>query len=123
MENALIWILIFLVLLIVEATTAVLVSIWFAGGALAAIIALMLGADIKIQIFVFLVVSFVCLLLLRKAAMRSIQKQKSKTNLDRIIGEEIIITGETDKNKTGTALINDVEWKVKSENGEVILKG
>ncbi|MBQ7793044.1 MAG: NfeD family protein, partial [Clostridia bacterium] len=72
----------------------------------------------------FLVVSALCLFALRKAAFKNMKKGKGKTNLDRIIGQEIIVTETVDNTKnSGTAKINDVVWRVKSENGEIIAEG
>ena len=57
---AFIWIVLAVVLGIIEAATVSLVSIWFAVGAIVAIIPAYFGAPIWVQILVFLVVSAVC---------------------------------------------------------------
>lgn len=124
MINSICWILAIIIFLAMEATTAALVSIWFAGGAVAALIASLFGASILVQILLFLVVSVACVIVLRNVAVKNFERKKADTNLDRIIGQSVIIT-QTVNNTTreGTASINDVEWKVKSENDEVILAG
>ena len=122
--NSLIWILLIIAFIVIESATVSLISIWFAGGALVALLALLLGADVTIQILVFLLVSVLCIVLLRKFALNSVKNKKSKTNIDRIIGQEIILKeGISDELGAGLAVINDVEWKVKSENGESIPAG
>ncbi|MBP3337621.1 MAG: NfeD family protein [Clostridia bacterium] len=122
--NSLIWILLIIAFIVIESATVSLISIWFAGGALVALLALLLGADVTIQILVFLLVSVLCIVLLRKFALNSVKNKKSKTNIDRIIGQEIILKeGISDELGAGLAIINDVEWKVKSENGELIPAG
>lgn len=122
--NSLIWILLIIAFIVIESATVSLISIWFAGGALVALLALLLGADVTIQILVFLLVSVLCIVLLRKFALNSVKNKKSKTNIDRIIGQEIILKeGISDELGAGLAVINDVEWKVKSENGELIPAG
>ena len=76
------------------------------------------------QLFVYgLLVSVLLVVFLRKIAFKTIKGKKTHTNLDRIIGSEVMINEEVNnKLHTGTALVGDVEWKVKSENGEVIPK-
>ncbi len=123
MTNEILWILAIVAFLILEAATSVVVSIWFAGGAVAGLIASVLGADFGVQIFVFLFVSVVLVVLLRKIAFKALKGKKANTNLDRIIGSEVVLTEEVNNLlRTGTAYVGDVEWKVKSENGEIIEK-
>lgn len=122
--NAVFWIIAIMAFLLIEASTAVLVSIWFAGGALVALIASLFGAGAKVQIFLFLLVSVLCIALLRKIAIKNVHGAKRQTNLDGIIGKQVVITEAVDgKNLKGSTKINDVEWKVKSENGEDIEVG
>ncbi len=124
MIDSICWIVAIVVFAVVEASTAVLVSIWFAGGALAALVASLFGATVSVQVLVFLTVSAVCLLALRKIAVRNMKLGNGRTNLDRIIGQEVIITETVDNiNRQGAANINDVEWKVRSETGELISAG
>ena len=54
MVSEVVWIVAILFFLILEALTSVVVCIWFAGGGVIALVAGILGADIKIQIFLFL---------------------------------------------------------------------
>jgi len=123
MTNEIFWIAAILLFVALEASTATVVCIWFAGGALVALLSSALGASLKVQIFLFLFVSVLLVVLLRKIAFKTIKGKKSHTNLDRIIGSEVMINEEVNnKLHTGTAFIGDVEWKVKSENGDVILK-
>lgn len=61
----LIWLGILALLLVVEAITAGLTTIWFAGGALAAAIACYAGANLTVQILLFLCVSLVLLIFTR----------------------------------------------------------
>lgn len=122
MVNNLCWICAIVVFILLEAATSGVVCIWFAGGSLAGLIAALCGANIYVQIFVFLAVSVVCVLLLRKAALKYIKPETSKTNLDRIIGETVRIS-EVLENGEGKAVVNDVDWKVKTKQGEMLEKG
>lgn len=122
MVNSIFWIVAIVLFVLLEATTATLVCIWFAGGSLVALIANLLGASTMVQILIFLVVSVVCALLLRKAALKYVTPEKSKTNLDRIIGETVYVK-EILENGDGKASVNDVDWKVKPEKGEALSVG
>ena len=109
---------------VVEALTAGLVSIWFAVGALAGRIAAFCGGGVWVQGLLFIAVSAVSFIFVRSRAVKSIKGNKEKTDIDRIVGSEVVITEEVDNKKhSGRASINDVEWKVKSSDGEVIGQG
>ena len=64
-DMTIIWLAVLVVLLIVEIQTMALTTVWFAGGSLAAIVAVKCGANLAVQITVFLTVSLVVLFLLR----------------------------------------------------------
>ena len=116
------WVVAIIVFLVVEASTAVLVSIWFAVGSLAALIASALGVDVLGQILTFVVFSAASIIVLRKFAVK--KNNAGKINLDRIIGQNILISQTVDNSKNeGLAKINDVEWRVRSYDGEIIEEG
>lgn len=120
-----VWIALMVILFIAEAATMQLMSIWFAGGALAAAIATMFELNELWQIGIFVAVSGILLVLTRPIAKRISESQKdTKTNIDRIIGEKVIITEEVDNiTGKGKAVVNGVEWKVKSSSEDKIEEG
>ncbi len=123
MINAYFWIAAIIIFLIIEGFTATLVSIWFSIGAFAALIAEAIGADVTGQILTFIVFSAISIIGLRKIALRKSKENKSKINLDRIVGQRIIIAETVDNSKGGgIAKINDVDWRLISEDGEIIEK-
>lgn len=89
MEYAVYWLIALVVLLVIEAATLGLATIWFAGGALIALIAAMCGAGFVIQMVCFLVVSLILLIFTRPVAVRFLNKDTLKTNVDRVIGMEV----------------------------------
>ncbi len=124
MINAYFWIAAIILFLIIEGFTATLVSIWFSIGAFAALVAEAIGVGVTGQILTFIVFSAISIAGLRKIALRKSKENKSKINLDRIVGQRIIVTETVDKAEgTGVAKINDVDWRIVSEDGEVIEKG
>ena len=120
----LLWIIAIILFLVLEGAISGLVSIWFAIGALGGFIAALCNADFTVQISVFVVVSIIAFIFVRKWASKMISKTSDKTDIDRFIGRKVIITENVDNmNNTGKAVINDVEWKVKSSTGETIEVG
>ena len=114
-----IWLAILAFFLVVEAITAGLASIWFAGGALAAAIAAYLGAEIWLQILLFLAVSIILLIFTRPLAVKYMSKDLEKTNVNSLIGKKAVVTQKIDNlAQTGQVKINDVEWLARSFSDE-----
>ena len=110
--------------LIVEIATVNLVSIWFVAGAAAAFVSYLLGASLYVQVGVFIVVSALLLVFLMPAARKLVNKNRTATNSDRIIGQEGICT-ERINNIDGSGQIKVMGniWSAQSVNGEEIEKG
>ena len=66
----LVWLVLLLIFAASEAATVGLTSIWFAAGALAALIAALLGGALWIQITLFLAVTLLCLDAVRPPSRR-----------------------------------------------------
>lgn len=114
------WLILFAVLLLIELATMGLTTIWFAGGAIAAMAANMLGANIWIQCTVFLAVSFAFLLFTRPFASRYINRRHVPTNVDELIGSRAYVTERIDNVKnTGKAQVKGQEWTARSQDGQV----
>ena len=108
------WFIIFIVLLIIEIFTVNLVTIWFAIGALAAIISTYFTDNLIIQISIFIVVSILMLIILKPLTKRFRNKKAVATNLDRVIGMEAIVTEEISKNKIGEVRVDGKKWSAVS---------
>ena len=123
--NPMIWLGLLAVLLLVEAVTAGLTTIWFAGGALVAAIAAWMGAGVLVQIVLFLAVSGVLLVFTRPLAVKYLNKDKIATNANSLIGKNAVVTIDIDNlAQTGQVLINDVEWTARtSDDSQKIAKG
>lgn len=100
-----IWLVAMIALLVVEALAPGLVSIWFALGALAAMISSMLGAPLWLQIVWFLLVSVVTLLLTRPLAKKYVNGRAIRTNADMAIGQDCLVTEDID-NVRGTGAVS-----------------
>jgi membrane protein implicated in regulation of membrane protease activity len=82
-----IWLVVMIGFLIAEALTVGLVGIWFAGGALVAVILSLLEVSPLIQIIVFFAVSICLLVFTRKIFVEKLNTGKENTNVDALIGE------------------------------------
>lgn len=117
MEFAVYWLIALVVFLVIEAATLGLATIWFAGGALVALIAAMCGAGLGIQVASFLVVSLVLLIFTRPFAVRFLSKDTLKTNVDRVIGMEGVVTEEiSNLAGTGKVSLGGNIWTARTEN-------
>ena len=119
------WLVALIVLVIVEFMTAALTTIWFVGGALAALIAAALGASIPVQIVLFVIVSGVLLFTVRPYALKHFNPKRSATNVDAVIGRQGIVTARIDNtNQTGAVKVEGMEWSARSAiHGQVIEEG
>ena len=119
----LIWLGLFILLLVIEIITVGLTTIWFAAGALAALAANVLGANLIIQIIIFLAVSVVLLIFTRPWAEKHLNRKRVRTNYEREIGKVIQITEKVDNlNQTGKSVVDGQEWTVRSKNDSEIFE-
>ena len=118
------WLALLVIFAASEAVTVGLTSIWFASGALTALIAALLGGPLWIQLTLFLAVSLLCLLAARPLAKRHLNDKVVPTNADRVIGAEAPVTEDIDNiYGRGTVVIRGMTWSARSENGLPIPAG
>lgn len=120
-----IWLAALCMFVLIEIFTVQLTTVWFAGGALVALILAALGVDnLIIQVVVFLAVSLILLIATRPVVKKFINNRSQPTNADRCIGEKAVVTEDIDNiNAKGTVKINGIEWTARSETNEYIAKG
>lgn len=120
-----IWLGLIVLFLVVEAACPIhLVSIWFAVGALAALITGALGAGIGLQTGVFVVVSGALLALLWPFVRRVMKPSLVATNVDALVGTVGIVTAAVDNiQAVGQVKLNGVEWTARSTSGKPIEPG
>ena len=122
--EAIFWLVAMVVFMAAEAMTVTLVSIWFAAGALGAIIVALLGGGLALQVTVFLALAVVLLLGLRGVVRQHITPRITKTNIDSVIGATgIVITPVNNIAALGQVQVNGVEWSARSTTGSHIPAG
>lgn len=118
-----IWLGIMILLLVIEAFTVGLITIWFAAGAFAAMLACALGAGIFGQFVVFFVVSLILLYFTRPIALKYVNPHKIRTNYEDAVDKTVKITETVDNiNGTGTAVLKGQEWSARAKTEGVILE-
>lgn len=119
-----IWLVVLAILLVIEFLTLGLTTVWFAGGALVAFLVSLAGGPLWLQLLLFIAVSVVLLLFTRPLAVKYLNKDVQKTNVDSIPGQKGIVTATIDNLKAeGQVTIQGMEWTARAKNGNTIEKG
>lgn len=112
---AIYWLIAFVVLLGIEAATMALTTIWFAGGALVAFVLALFGVNIQVQLAMFVIVSFILLFFTRPFALKYVNRNTVKTNLESLIGKTARVTVEINNLEgKGAAILNGQEWTARA---------
>ncbi|MBQ2854987.1 MAG: NfeD family protein [Oscillospiraceae bacterium] len=118
------WLVMMVIFLIGEAMTVTLISLWFAGGCLAALVVCLLGGSWELQVGVALAVSAILLTSLRPLVRKFITPKLVKTNVDSVIGSTGLVTTAVDNVRAqGQVKLGSMEWTARSTTGEVIPEG
>lgn len=119
------WLVVFLVLIVIEAFTLGLTTIWMAGGALAAALASALSAPVMLQFVLFVVISVILFVFTRPIAMKHFNKGRIKTNVEEMIGKHAVVTEAIDNLQgTGQVEVSGMQWTARAaKEGETIEKG
>ena len=118
-----VWLAVFVLSLIVEAATAGLASIWFAGGAFVAMLLTFLGVAPVWQVVAFVVISLLLLAFTRPLARKYINKRAEKTNVvDSIIGRSALVTEEINNIlATGKVVVDGMPWTARNVVTEEVI--
>ncbi len=109
------WLVLLIVFLVVEMATLGLTSIWFAGGALVAMVTALLHGPVALQIILFFLVSIVFLCFTRPVAMRYFNHDRVRTNVEGLIGRQGIVVDEIDNLRAkGQVTVGGQEWSARS---------
>ena len=113
-----------IVFIVVELATVGLASVWFALGALCALIAAALKARLWLQIVLFFVVSVITLILTRPLVKKYINGKTHATNADRVLGMTAVVKESVDNLAgTGAVFADGKVWSARSADGAPIEPG
>lgn len=124
-ELTIFWLVAVIVLGVIEAATVNLVTIWFALGALAALISSVFNGPLWLQLLLFLAVTALTLVITRPLLKKYFNKNSHKpTNADMAIGKQAVVTEAVD-NVSGSGAVKCMgkDWSARSENGQAIPVG
>ena len=117
------WLALMVIFIVVEIITVGLTSIWFAGGALVALLSGVVGMPFIGQVVLFFAVSFVLLFFTRPFAAKYVKPHNIKTNYEEVIGKEVQVTARIDNRAAaGTAVCNGQEWTARSTDDDVTIE-
>lgn len=118
------WIIFFIAALLVEAATFALVSVWFAMGALGALITASMGGNLTLQLIVFTLISGILLAFTRPLLKKLFPSKFIPTNSELEVGKTAVVTedicNETGK---GRVRVGGVNWAAVSADGSNISEG
>ena len=119
-----IWLVVIVVAAILEGSTAQLVSIWFVVGGLGALIAELCGAELWVQMVIFVGVTALTLIGTRPIIKKLLDFKHEDTNAGRYIGKIGIVIAEIN-NQQGVGQINVMGsiWTARSTDNTVITIG
>ncbi len=118
------WTIAIIAFMIIEASTAQFVSIWFAGGSFAALVAAIFEVSIPLQILIFVLVSGLLLIFTKKLVDRLKSPTAIKTNFDALIGQTAVVTEDiSNPDGKGAAKLRGIEWSARSADGNKIRQG
>ena len=119
-----IWIAIICVAALIEAFTLQMVSIWFVAGGIVSLILYFCGVGYEIQIIVFIAVSIILLIALRKLCLKFLLKNTNeKTNVDALVGREARLLKDIDLGQLGEIKLGDVVWSATTKDESPLASG
>ncbi len=120
MENLwLLWLIVAVVAMAVEAVTTALVSVWICAGALVAMVLALCGADIIVQIIAMALVTVItfviCMIWIKPRLDERKKRNAQPTNADRYIGSEGVVIKDIDPdNGKGQIKVEGQVWSAKA---------
>ena len=119
-EIMIFWLVLLILMIVIEVLTLGLTTIWFAGGALVAVIASLLGAPVWLQIILFFAVSLLLLFFTRPVAVKYFNRDRVKTNVESMVGRQAIVVSEIDNIQgIGQVTVGGQEWTARSSDQKV----
>lgn len=121
---AIVWLVLMVVFLAAEASTVSMVSLWFAAGALIALLTALAGGPAWLQTLLFLAVSAGLLLALRPLVKKYLSPKLTATNVDSVVGSTGLVTVAIDNvSAVGQVKLGAMEWTARSTSGQPIPAG
>ena len=115
-----IWLAIAVAFIIIEMMTVGLLTIWFAAGALVAMVLAFCEANLAFQITAFLVVSAGLLVLTRPLVKKYINNKHTRTNVEAIVGMTgRVVEAINGIEGTGAVIVDGKTWSARALNENI----
>ena len=115
-----VWLIVLVASLIIEGMAPGLVTIWFAGGALVAMLCSAIGAPVWLQVVLFLIVSITLLVAARPLMSRWLKKNQTPTNIDSVIGAQAKVVEDINNiEQTGAVSLQGKTWTARNADESV----
>lgn len=119
-----IWLILLIAFIVIEAATVNLTTIWFAGGALVALILSLFGVSVFWQVAIFLVVTALLLIFTKPIVQRHFNNNLTATNIQAMMGKQAIVTETIDNvYETGAVQVDGLTWTARSVDQQTIAQG
>ena len=120
MDMWLVWLIIAVVFLVVEAMTVEIVSIWFTAASIVSMILALCNLDLAWQIGGFAVTSILLIIFTRPLVAKYLQKNESKTNVESLIGTVATVTKVILPDDRGEVKVKGQYWlAISTDNKEI----
>lgn len=105
-----IWLAIILLLVVIEISTVQLTTVWFVvSGIISMIISIFINS-IEIEFAIFVIGGILLLFTTRPYLMKKLKVKESRTNLDRVIGMNGVVTQDIEKLSPGEVKVDGKRW-------------
>lgn len=115
MDMWILWLIIVILLAILEAMTINLVSIWFIASGLVSLFLSFVIDSFCILFIIFVALGLLLMIITRPILLKKFARKDVKTNLDRVIGMEGLVTEEISKLKVGEVKVDGKRWSAISD--------
>ncbi|MDO4663624.1 MAG: NfeD family protein [Erysipelotrichaceae bacterium] len=118
------WLILLIAFIVIEAATVNLTTIWFAGGALVALVFSLFGVSIFWQVAIFLVVTALLLIFTKPIVQRHFNNKLTATNIQAMMGKQAIVTETIDNvYEKGAVQVDGLTWTARSVDQQTISEG
>ena len=109
------WLIVIVLLVFSEVSTINLVCVWFILSGLVSLILSFFIESFYILFEVFVLLGLVLMILTRPILVRKFKRKNVKTNSDRVLGMEGVVTEEINKLKIGEVKVDGKRWSAISD--------
>lgn len=115
MDMWILWLVVIVLLVFLEVSTINLVCVWFILSGLVSLILSFFVDSFYIEFAVFVVLGLILMILTRPILVKKFARKNVKTNSDRVLGMEGVVTEEITKLKIGEVKVDGKRWSAISD--------